>query len=38
MECEGQGGPLIERSLAWIRKTLKELGIEEENEKLKMKN
>ena len=27
MECEGQGGPLIERSLAWIRKTLKELGI-----------
>ena len=29
MECEGQGGPLIERSLAWIRKTLKELGIAE---------
>ncbi|MGL6195809.1 MAG: sugar phosphate isomerase/epimerase family protein [Thermoguttaceae bacterium] len=29
MECEGQGGPLIERSLAWIRKTLKELGIPE---------
>ncbi|MCL2117212.1 MAG: sugar phosphate isomerase/epimerase [Planctomycetaceae bacterium] len=27
MECEGQGGPLIERSLAWIRKTLGELGI-----------
>jgi len=30
MECEGQGGPLIERSLAWIRKTLKELGISED--------
>ena len=30
MECEGQGGPLIERSLAWMRKTLKELGIPEE--------
>ncbi len=30
MECEGQGGPLIERSLAWLRKTLDELGIEEE--------
>jgi len=30
MECEGQGGPLIERSLAWMRQTLKELGIPEE--------
>ncbi|MFO7974385.1 MAG: sugar phosphate isomerase/epimerase [Candidatus Hydrogenedentota bacterium] len=29
MECEGQGGPLIERSLAWLRNTLDELGIEE---------
>lgn len=29
MECEGQGGPLIERSLAWLRKTLRELSIEE---------
>ena len=29
LECEGQGGPLIERSLAWVRKTLKELGIPE---------
>lgn len=29
MECEGQGGPMIEQSLAWLRKTLKELGIEE---------
>jgi len=27
LECEGQGGPLIERSLTWIRQTLKELGI-----------
>jgi len=27
MECEGQGGPMIERSLAWLRKTLKELKI-----------
>jgi sugar phosphate isomerase/epimerase len=30
MECEGQGGPLIEKSLAWLRRTLKELGIKEE--------
>ncbi len=29
MECEGQGGPMIEKSLAWLRKTLKELGINE---------
>jgi sugar phosphate isomerase/epimerase len=27
MECEGQGGPMIERSLAWLRKTLGELKI-----------
>ena len=27
MECEGQGGPMIERSLAWMQKTLGELGI-----------
>ncbi|HEY3324179.1 MAG TPA: sugar phosphate isomerase/epimerase [Planctomycetota bacterium] len=27
MECEGQGGPMIEKSLAWLRKTLKELEI-----------
>jgi len=27
MECEGQGGPMIEKSLEWVRKTLKELGI-----------
>ncbi len=27
MECEGQGGPMIERSLAWLQKTLDELGI-----------
>jgi sugar phosphate isomerase/epimerase len=27
MECEGAGGPMIERSLAWVRKTLGELDI-----------
>ncbi len=27
MECEGQGGPMIEQSLAWLRGTLVELGI-----------
>ncbi len=30
MECEGAGGPMIERSLGWLRATLKELGIPEE--------
>ncbi|MCD6304073.1 MAG: sugar phosphate isomerase/epimerase [Planctomycetes bacterium] len=30
MECEGQGGPMIEKSLAWLRATLKELGIPQE--------
>jgi len=30
MECEGAGGPLIERSLAWLRAALAELGIPEE--------
>ena len=30
IECEGQGGPMIEKSLAWLRKTLKELGIPED--------
>ncbi len=30
VECEGQGGPLIEQSLAWVRSTLAELGIPEE--------
>lgn len=29
LECEGQGGPLIEKSLAWVRATLAELGIPE---------
>ncbi|MBL7133052.1 MAG: sugar phosphate isomerase/epimerase [Phycisphaerae bacterium] len=29
MECEGDGGPMIEKSLAWLRQTLKELGIKE---------
>lgn len=26
MECEGAGGPMIEKSLAWLRKTLGELN------------
>lgn len=30
MECEGAGGPMIEKSLAWLRKTLSELDIPEE--------
>lgn len=30
IECEGQGGPMLERSLAWLRRTLAELGIPEE--------
>lgn len=30
MEVEGQGGPLIEKSLRWLRQTLSELGIPEE--------
>jgi sugar phosphate isomerase/epimerase len=27
MECEGQGGPMIEQSLKWMRSTLEELNI-----------
>jgi len=27
MECEGAGGPMIEKSLAWLRRTLCELNI-----------
>lgn len=27
MECEGQGGPMIEKSLSWMRKTLADLNI-----------
>jgi inosose dehydratase len=27
IECEGQGGPMIEQSLAWLRRTLDELKI-----------
>ncbi|MBI5386890.1 MAG: sugar phosphate isomerase/epimerase [Verrucomicrobia bacterium] len=30
MECEGASGPMIEKSLAWLRGKLKELGIAEE--------
>ena len=29
LEVEGQGGPLIEKSLRWLRRTLSELGIPE---------
>jgi inosose dehydratase len=29
IECEGQSGPMIEKSLAWLRQTLKELRIKE---------
>jgi sugar phosphate isomerase/epimerase len=29
IECEGAGGPMIERSLSWLRKTMTELGIKE---------
>ena len=28
IECEGQGGPMIEQSLAWLRATLAELKID----------
>jgi len=30
IECEGQGGPMIAQSLAWLRQTLGELGIANE--------
>jgi len=30
IECEGQGGPMLEQSLAWLRTTLGELGIKAE--------
>ena len=30
MECEGQSGPMIGQSLAWLRQTMQELGISEE--------
>jgi sugar phosphate isomerase/epimerase len=30
IECEGKGGILLEKSLNWLRSTLKELGVEEE--------
>jgi len=29
IECEGQGGPMIEQSLSWLRATLKDLSIPE---------
>jgi len=31
MECEGQGGPMIEKSLAWLRRQVAELDITEES-------
>lgn len=30
IECEGQGGPMIEKSLAWLRQTLRDLAITED--------
>jgi sugar phosphate isomerase/epimerase len=30
MECEGAGGPMIEKSLAWLRRTLRGLNIKPE--------
>ena len=30
IECEGQGGPLLTKSLLWLRQTLADLGIPEE--------
>lgn len=30
IECEGAGGPMIEKSLAWLRGALEELGIRED--------
>jgi len=30
MECEGAGGPMIEKSLAWLRQTLHDLNMESE--------
>jgi sugar phosphate isomerase/epimerase len=27
LECEGQGGPMIERSLAWVRQVVAEVGV-----------
>lgn len=29
IECEGQGGPLLEKSLGWLRASMSELGISE---------
>jgi len=34
MECEGQGGAMIERSLSWLRQCLSELGISQSVEEL----
>jgi sugar phosphate isomerase/epimerase len=29
IECEGQGGPMLEKSLGWLRTTMRELDIRE---------
>jgi len=31
IECEGQGGPMIEKSLTWLRRVLEELHVSEES-------
>jgi hypothetical protein len=38
MEVEGNGGPTIEKSLRWLRATLKELGIPEEKNEFVYEN
>ena len=36
LECEGHGGPMIERSLSWLRKTMRELKISEANQSIRV--
>jgi hypothetical protein len=39
MECEGASGPMIEKSLAWLRKTLRMMRISHLlNDSLRLKN
>ena len=38
IECEGQGGPMIEQSLAWLRRTLDELKIPHEVDRQTMQS
>jgi inosose dehydratase len=35
IECEGHAGPMIEQSLAWLRATLVELGINAEQSRVR---